>query len=113
MDARWFRDGSGVVSAQPSLRMDLELPKRCALCDGAHGRAYPLAVDGRVVRGPHRHARVSAGTPLCLRCTCNVDDSLPPPEASHETGGTRAGSSARAEGDGSCAASGGGGGASC
>ncbi len=48
--------------------------KTCALCHGAHGRAYPLAVNGRFARGPHRHARVAAGTPLCLHCTCLVDD---------------------------------------
>lgn len=47
----------------------------CAHCGGAHGPAYPLAVEGIATRGPHRHTRVAAGTPLCLRCTCNVDDS--------------------------------------
>lgn len=49
--------------------------RSCACCGGAHGPAYPLAVEGIAMRGPHRHARVAAGTPLCLRCTCNVDDS--------------------------------------
>ena len=40
-------------------------------------RFSTLAIDGRVARGPHRHTRVGAGTPLCLHCTCLVDDTNP------------------------------------
>jgi len=46
-------------------------------------RFSTLAIDGRVARGPHRHTRVGAGTPLCLHCTCLVDDATTTRAPSH------------------------------
>ncbi len=43
----------------------------CACCGGVHGPTYPLANDARL------DARLfTAGTPMCLRCTCLVIDDL-------------------------------------
>lgn len=46
--------------------------KACAICNGAHGPAWPLTVAAT-----HGGARFPAGTPLCLHCTGLVTDASP------------------------------------
>lgn len=75
-------------------------------------RLTGLGVAIGIARRPTRREQVARAEATALASMLLKTEALPPSEASHETGGTRAGSSARAEGEGSCDASGGGGGAS-